>query len=131
MIVSGDSGSLQFTRFGRADLTQGDAHFHPKLAHLAHDLENALKFCRAVANATPRRAHAEPGRALCSGPFCRGSYRLDRQQLLALDAGGIVRRLRAIGAIFAAAAGLDAEQTATLHRLAGPMLEMHSPALRN
>src|SRR5260370_31302807 len=42
-----------------------------------------------------------------------------------------MRRLRAISAIFAAATGLDAKQTATLHRLAGPMLEMHSPALRN
>src|SRR5438309_6782564 len=129
MIVSGDSSSLEFARFGRPNLTERDAHFHPKLAHVAHDLENAFKFFRAVAHAPPRRAHAESGRALSAGPFCCDSDRLDRQQLLALDAGGIVRRLRAIGAIFATPAGLDAEQTATLHRLAGPMLEMHSPAL--
>src|SRR6266404_6583741 len=125
MIVSGDSSTLEFVRFGRTNLTQRDAHFHPKLAHVAHDLENAFKFFRAVAHAPPRCSHAEPGRALCAGPFCCGSYRLDRQQLLALDAGGIVRRLRTIGAIFAAATDIDSAQTTTLHRLASPMLEMH------
>src|SRR4030095_10355785 len=42
-----------------------------------------------------------------------------------------MRGLRAIGAIFAAAAGLDAEQTTALHLFATPMREMRSPALRN
>jgi hypothetical protein len=39
--------------------------------------------------------------------------------------------LRAISAVFAAAAGFDAEQTATLHFRASPVLEMHRAALRN
>jgi hypothetical protein len=39
--------------------------------------------------------------------------------------------LRAISAVFAAAAGLDAEQTAPLHFFATPMLKMNSAALRN
>jgi hypothetical protein len=42
-----------------------------------------------------------------------------------------MRRLRTISAIFTAAAGFDAEQTAALHLFAAPMLEMHSPAFRN
>ncbi len=42
-----------------------------------------------------------------------------------------MRRLRAVSAIFAAAACLDAKQTAALHLLAAPMLKVHSPALRN
>src|SRR6266516_5773513 len=42
-----------------------------------------------------------------------------------------MRGLRAISAIFAASARLDAEQTAALHLLAAPMLEMHRPAVRN
>ena len=42
-----------------------------------------------------------------------------------------MRGLRAIGAIFAASTSLDAEQTAALHLFATPVLEMHSPALRN
>src|ERR1700730_13584291 len=42
-----------------------------------------------------------------------------------------MRRLRAISAVFAAAAGFDAEQTAPLHFFPAPMLEMNFPALRN
>jgi hypothetical protein len=42
-----------------------------------------------------------------------------------------MRGLRTIGAIFAAPARLDAEQTAALYFFATPMREMHSPALRN
>jgi hypothetical protein len=42
-----------------------------------------------------------------------------------------MRRLRAIGAVFAASAGLDAKQTATLHIFTAPMLEMHRTAVRN
>jgi len=40
-------------------------------------------------------------------------------------------RLGAISTIFAAAASLNAEQTAPLHFFAAPMLKMNSPALRN
>ena len=36
-----------------------------------------------------------------------------------------------VGAIFAATAGLDAKQAASLHFFATPMLKMNSPALRN
>jgi hypothetical protein len=42
-----------------------------------------------------------------------------------------MRRLRAISAVFTASAGLDAEQTATLHFFAAPMFEMNCPALRD
>jgi hypothetical protein len=42
-----------------------------------------------------------------------------------------MRGLRAISAILAAPASLDAEQTTALNRLAAPMIEMHGPALRN
>jgi hypothetical protein len=40
-----------------------------------------------------------------------------------------MRALRAVSAIFAAAAGFDAEQTAPLHFLAAPMCEMNLAAL--
>jgi hypothetical protein len=39
--------------------------------------------------------------------------------------------LRAISAVFAAAAGFDAKQTAPLHLFALPMLKINSPTLRN
>lgn len=42
-----------------------------------------------------------------------------------------MRALRAVSAILAAPAGLDAEQTAALHFLPAPMLQVHYPALRD
>ena len=39
--------------------------------------------------------------------------------------------LRAVSAVFAAAAGLDTKQTAPLHFFATPMLKMNGAALRN
>jgi hypothetical protein len=40
-----------------------------------------------------------------------------------------MRTLRAIGTIFTASAGLDTEQTATLHFFAAPVFEMNRTAL--
>jgi hypothetical protein len=40
-------------------------------------------------------------------------------------------RLRTVSAVFTAAASLDAQQTASLHFLAAPMLKMNCAALRN
>jgi hypothetical protein len=40
-------------------------------------------------------------------------------------------RLRAVGAVLTTAASLDAEQTASLHLLAAPMLKVNRAALRN
>ena len=79
MIVGGHPRSLEFVRFGRPNLTERDTHFHAELAHFPHDLENAVELFRAVAYAPPGRTHAESGRALCAGPFCRDSNRFDRQ----------------------------------------------------
>src|SRR5206468_11442331 len=45
--------------------------------------------------------------------------------------GGIMSGLRAVSAIFAASAGLDAEQAAALNFFPTPMLQMNSAALRN
>jgi hypothetical protein len=42
-----------------------------------------------------------------------------------------VRALRAVGAVFAAPAGFNAEQTAALHFFSTPMLEMNLAALGN
>jgi hypothetical protein len=42
-----------------------------------------------------------------------------------------MRTLRTVCAIFTATTGLDAEQAATLHLFAAPLLEMHRPAPRD
>ena len=71
--------------------------------------------CVAVRHVAPGRAHAEPRRAL-RARLARGRQRLvDAHQSVAIDAGLVVRRLRAVGAVFRTAAGLDAEQHAALH----------------
>ena len=71
MIVRGNAGGFQFARFHRTDFTERDADFHPELAHFPHDLEDALKFFRAIAHAAPGRTHAKPGRALrARSPGC-------------------------------------------------------------
>src|SRR5579885_944967 len=82
-------------------------------------------------HAAPGRAHAETRRAVGAGAAGRRQHRLERQEISTLQSGGIVNRLRAVGGIFAAATGLDAEQTAPLNLPAAPMLQMDCAALRD
>ncbi len=131
VIVSGHPGGAEFARFDRTDLAERDANFHAELADFAHGLEHLLKLRCAIAHAFPGRAHAEASSALCACAF-RGSENVGkREQIFALQTGRVMRTLRAVAAIFAATAGLDAEQTAALHLLTAPMLEMQRAALRN
>ena len=67
---------------------------------------------------TPCRAHAEPARALGLGGARLRDDGGDVHQPLGRDAGVVARALRAIGAVFRAAAGLDRQQCRDLH-LAG------------
>jgi len=56
---------------------------------------------------------------------------LQRQQFFAFKAGGIMTGLRAVSAVLAASARLDAEQRAPLNFFTPPMLQMNSAALRD
>ena len=69
----------------------------------------------ALLRRTPRGAHAEARSAAGLGRTRLGKHRLDRHQLLGLDAGVVLRRLRTIGAVLRAAAGLDRQQCRDLH----------------
>ena len=69
----------------------------------------------AVLGLAPGRAHAEAARAGRLGGARLGEHRVDRHQLLGLDAGVVVHALRAIGAVLRAAAGLDRQQRRNLH----------------
>ena len=131
MVVGRNASGFEFARFHGPDFSESNAHLHPELAYFPNDLQHALKLFRAIAHAAPGRAHAKPGRALCARPVCRNHDLFQRQQFFALEPGGIMSGLRTISAIFAASAGLDAKQTASLHFFATPMLKMNSPALRD
>jgi hypothetical protein len=68
---------------------------------------------------------------LGAGPAGGGQDVIDREKIFAFEPSGEVRALGTIGAIFAAATGLDAEETAALHLFTPPMAEMHLAALRD
>ena len=61
------------------------------------------------------------------GELCLGQHVVDIEQRLALHAGllGVMRRLRAIGAVLGAGAGLDREQARELHRAVFVVAAMH------
>ncbi len=86
----------------------------PRRAHAANHLQHPVEGA-AVLHLAPRRAHAEAGRAR----FLRLAG--GRQHLVGLhhpagiDLGLVARRLRAVGAVLGAAAGLDRQQRAELH----------------
>ena len=113
------------------DLAERNADFHAELADFADGLEDLLEFRGAVADALPRRAHAKAGGALRAGAVRSGEDVVERQETFALEAGGVVGALGAVAAVFATAAGLDAEEAATLDFRAAPMLQMDGAALRD
>jgi len=102
---------------------EGDAGLEPLGLHLGHHLQDLLERW-AVFDLAPGRPHAEPGGAHFAGAPGRGEHLVHAQQLLAIDRGLVVGRLRAISAVFRAAAGLHAEQRAQLQLALGMMLEV-------
>ena len=84
----------------------------------AHHLDHLLDV--AVLGRAPGRAHAEArgaGRLGALRGFAAPSSGV--HQLGGLDAGVVVRRLRAVAAVLGAAAGLDRQQRGQLHVVAG------------
>jgi len=63
-----------------------------------------------VAGGVPRGTHAEPGGASGFRVAGRGNDLLGAEQALRLQTGVVARRLRAVGAVLGAAAGLDRHQ---------------------
>lgn len=86
---------------------------HPQGPDATNHLDNPFEFV-TFGGFAPRRAHAEA----CSALGLRLSRLVkrvfDTQEGLALDAGLVMRGLRAIGAVFRAVAGLDAQERAAL-----------------
>ena len=89
--------------------------------HVEHALERGAVRAR---RATPRpcRTASRPAPAPRSPPRS-ASARSTRS--VRVDAGLVVRRLRAVGAVFRAAAGLDAQQHAPLHLVGAMMRAVH------
>ncbi len=90
---------------------------------LLHHLQH--RFQVALLGAAPGSAHAETAGSAFLGRPGRCQHFIQLQQVLVLDIGVIARRLRAVAAILGAAAGLDREQRADLHRIGVEIFTMH------
>jgi hypothetical protein len=92
--------------------------------HRPHHVEHRLEI--AVPGTAPGRAHAEARRAGRFRAACGLGHLRERQQRLVLHPGGVTRRLRAVGAVLGAAAGLDRQKLRQLHFVGREVLPVHA-----
>ena len=120
MIVGVKSGVFEALGLAFAQHAERAADFHAHVRDLAHHLDHTVEL-RAVLHFAPSRAHAHARDAAglrARGNFLHGFF---LQQRLRRDVCFIARRLRAIGAVLRARAGLDGDELADLH-LAGVVM---------
>ncbi len=90
------------------------AGFHAERANASHHRQHAIEFF-ALGRISPCGAHAEPRRALFAR-LARGRERIvHAHQVVRVGFGFVVRRLRAVRAVFRTAAALDVQEHAALH----------------
>jgi hypothetical protein len=111
---------LRLVRFEHAERHAG---FKPHRLHAANHVFDRLQM--PVFRIAPRGAHAETRRAVLLRHARGGQHGVHFHQLLGLDARFVVRRLRAVRAVFLAAARLDREQRGELHGIRVEVLAMH------
>jgi len=114
MVVGRESRRGERVGLPLGEHAQRATGLHAECANAAHHFEHPLEM-RPVGNVSPGGAHTEAARPLLFRARSRRDGLFHAQQFPARDTGAIVRRLRAVGAVFRTAAGLDAEQHATLH----------------
>ena len=114
MIIHVATGLLEAPSLGFADHPEGAADFEAEFLHARDRVQDAVELLTIV-HAAPGGAHAETGRAAGLGLARVGEDRLGLHEGFGLEAGLVVDRLRAIGAVFRAGARLDRLQRAELH----------------
>ena len=87
---------------------EGDAGFHAEAFNRADQFGDVVDV--AVFRRAPRGAHAKARRTRGLGRARSGFHFFHRREFGRLDTGVVARRLRAVGAVFRAAAGLDRQQ---------------------
>ncbi|ABA47844.1 hypothetical protein BURPS1710b_0571 [Burkholderia pseudomallei 1710b] len=95
------------------------AERHARLeAHVLHAADHFLdRLDVAILRVAPRGAHAEARRAVFLRGARGGEHRVHLHQLLRLQAGVVMRGLRAVAAVLLAAARLDRQQRRELDRV--------------
>ena len=114
MVIGAEPGRLEPPGLLGREHAKGDTGFHAKPADARHHFEHRFEL-RPVANLAPRRTHAKPSRPRRLGRLRLGQHPGHRHQGFARAFGLVVGRLRAIGAIFRAAAGFDGKQAGELN----------------
>jgi hypothetical protein len=102
---------------------QGHAGLQAERLHLAHHLEHRGEVL--VLRPAPGGTHAEAAGAARLGRARVGEHLVDREQALAGETAVVAGGLRAVAAVFRAAAGLDREQGGALHFLRVEVAAMH------
>ena len=107
MVVGGQTGIGQQVCLLLRQHSKRAAGFHPERANTAHHLQDVAE-PGIFRNVSPCGAHAESCGALRFGACgCRESFS-NVEEILCGESGVVVRRLRAIRAIFGTAARLHA-----------------------
>jgi S-adenosylmethionine/arginine decarboxylase-like enzyme len=129
VVVVIEAGVFQFFGLAFFQHAQRGAGFQTQRLHFAHHLFDL--FHVAIFRAAPCGAHAETRRAVGLGLRARRRARCRVEDLLCFDAGVVARRLRAVAAIFLAAAGLDRQQRGQFDVAVGEVGAVHGFCARN
>nr|GEU28319.1 conserved hypothetical protein [Tanacetum cinerariifolium] len=108
MVVVIEAGVLQALRLFFFQHAQRGAGFQAQRLHFADHLLDLVHV--AVLRAAPGGAHAEAGGAVVLGLLRRCQHGVDVEDFFRFDAGVVARGLRAVAAVFLAAARLDRQQ---------------------
>jgi hypothetical protein len=109
---------------------QRATRFHTEGADAAHHLEHTFEL-RSARHVSPRRAHAEPRRALSTGRARRTKRIVDAHQIRTRHTGLVVGRLRTVRAVLRTSPALDVEKDRTLDLVCGVVLAMDKLGLED
>ena len=131
MVVGGEPGLGEPLGLGLRQHAERDAGLHAELRARRCTMSSTRSNLRpslTSRQAAPMQKRVAPA-SLASARL--GQHVVDVEQLFALEPGllGVMRRLRAIGAVLRAAAGLDRQQARQLNRAVLVMAAMHRAGL--
>ncbi len=123
VVVVVEAALLEPLRLRARQHAERDAGLQSQRLDAFHHVADRIEV--TILGAAPGRAHAEALRAGIFGRARLGEHGLEAHQFFGRDAGVVFHRLRAIGAVLRAAAGLDRQQRRNLHFGGVEILPVH------
>ena len=108
MVIVIESRCLQFFCLWPGQHSQSDTGFQVQIFYHADHLDDFVEIL--IGRVTPGSAHAKTAGAVVFCIQCRLSDVFEWHQAFAFETGIVLRTLRAIGTIFGAGAGFNAQQ---------------------